>query len=222
MARDADPDLGFPGRMLALCSLPRVNPGKSSHFIRRNGPLSLTMTAGNPAKLPYGNLPRLLLAWVCTEAVRTQRRDLILGKSLSDFMRRLDIDNQGGYGRRRLRDQMERLFPCTISLYYKRDDKAVRLAGVIADKTVCWWDYDQPDTDSLFPSEIRLSEPFFRSILRARPCRPQLPSRAPSFHLGPRSLSLAHLPNLHPQKGSSLDLDAGLRSARLSSRQARR
>ena len=110
MARDADPDLGFPGRMRALCSLPRVNPGKSSHFIRRNGPLSLTMTAGNPAKLPYENLPRLLWAWVCTEAVR--------------------------------------------------------LAGVIADKTVCWWDYDQPDTDSLFPSEIRLSEPFFRSIPR--------------------------------------------------------
>ena len=166
MARDADPDLGFPGRMLALCSLPRVNPGKSSHFIRRNGPLSLTMTAGNPAKLPYGNLPRLLWAWVCTEAVRTQRRDLILGKSLSDFMGRLGIYSTSGYGRRRLRDQMERLFPCTISLYYKRDDKAVRLAGVIADKTVFWWDYDQPDTDSLFPSEIRLSEPFFRSILR--------------------------------------------------------
>ena len=39
-------------------------------------------------KLPFGNLPRLLLAWVCTEAVRTQNRELALGKSpTSEFMR---------------------------------------------------------------------------------------------------------------------------------------
>ena len=31
------------------------------------------MTAGIDNKLPFGNLPRLLLAWVCTEAVRTRK-----------------------------------------------------------------------------------------------------------------------------------------------------
>ena len=41
------------------------------------------MVAGGGNKLPYGNLPRLLLAWVSTEAVRTQSRVLVLGKSLS-------------------------------------------------------------------------------------------------------------------------------------------
>ena len=34
---------------------------------------------------------RLLLAWVSTEAVRTQSRVLVLGDSLSEFMRKLDI-----------------------------------------------------------------------------------------------------------------------------------
>ena len=43
------------------------------------------MVAGGGNKLPYGNLPRLLLAWVSTEAVRTQSRVLVLGKSLSEF-----------------------------------------------------------------------------------------------------------------------------------------
>ena len=33
------------------------------------------MLAGADNKLPYGSLPRLLLAWVSTEAVRTQSRD---------------------------------------------------------------------------------------------------------------------------------------------------
>ena len=32
-----------------------------------------------------------MLAWVCTEAVRTQNRELVLGRSLSEFMRTLDI-----------------------------------------------------------------------------------------------------------------------------------
>ena len=34
------------------------------------------MVAGGGNKLPYGTLPRLLLAWVCTEAVRTQSPEL--------------------------------------------------------------------------------------------------------------------------------------------------
>ena len=42
-------------------------------------------------KLPYGNLPRLLLAWVCTEAVQNQNRVLVLGKSLAKFMRELGM-----------------------------------------------------------------------------------------------------------------------------------
>ena len=41
------------------------------------------------AGLPYGTLPRLLLAWVSTEAVRTQSRELILGDSLAESSIRL-------------------------------------------------------------------------------------------------------------------------------------
>ena len=165
-AREADADLGFLGRMLALCCLPRTDQGKRSHFVRTNGPFSLAMSAGASGKLPYGNLPRLLLAWVSTEAVRTGRRELVLGKSLRHFMGHLRINNDGGVPRRRFRDQMERLFSCAISLHYRGDAKSIRLAGVIADKAVFWWDYDRPDMDTLFPSEIRLSQPFFDSIVR--------------------------------------------------------
>ena len=51
--------------------------------------------------------PRLLLAWLSTEAVRTQSRELVLGKSLSDFMRTLGIYNSGGNPQTRLRNQMK-------------------------------------------------------------------------------------------------------------------
>ena len=73
------------GRTMALCSLPRTNPGNSKEYKRVNGPYTLYMMAGGGNKLPFGNLPRLLLAWLCTEAVRTGSRVLILGSSLSRF-----------------------------------------------------------------------------------------------------------------------------------------
>ena len=111
-ASEADADLGFMARLMALCSLPRTNPGNRLQYKRVNGPYTLIMTAGGDNKLPFGNLPRLLLAWVCTEAVRTQSRELVLGSSLSGFMRKLDLTPSGGSnrGRTRLRNQMRRLF----------------------------------------------------------------------------------------------------------------
>ena len=36
-ASEADPDLGFMARMMALCSLPRTNPGNRSRYKRVNG-----------------------------------------------------------------------------------------------------------------------------------------------------------------------------------------
>ena len=85
------------GRLLALCCLPRTNPGNRTQYVRRNGPVTLVMNAGGTDyKLPYGNIPRLLLAYICTEAVRTQSRVLLLGDSVSEFMRKLDIYSSSG------------------------------------------------------------------------------------------------------------------------------
>ncbi len=98
-AREAEPDTGFMMRLLALCTLPRTNPGTRDRYVRRNGPFALIMIAGGEIpKLPYGTLPRLLLAWCCTEAVRTQSRTLVLGRSLAEFMRQLGgpIERQRG------------------------------------------------------------------------------------------------------------------------------
>ena len=60
-AREADPDLGFMGRTMALCSLPRTNPGNRTRYVRRNGPYTLVMSTNGLYKLPFGNLPRLIL-----------------------------------------------------------------------------------------------------------------------------------------------------------------
>ena len=54
------------------------------------------MNATGGVKLPYGNIPRLLLAYITTEAVRTQSRVLVLEDSLSAFMRKLGIYSTSG------------------------------------------------------------------------------------------------------------------------------
>ena len=53
LAREADPDRGFMARMMALCSLPRTNPGNQLQYKRVNGPYKLIMIAGGDNKLPF-------------------------------------------------------------------------------------------------------------------------------------------------------------------------
>ena len=135
-ASEADADLGFMARLLALCSLPRTNPKNRLQYVRRNGPYTLGMSAGINNKLPYGNIPRLLLAWVCSEAVRTQ-----------------------------LKNQMRRLFRCTVSLVYEDAQRDASVTSPIADRTEFWWSERQPDAPVLWNSTIRLGEEFFNEII---------------------------------------------------------
>ena len=164
-ASEADADLGFMARLLALCSLPRTNPGDQKEYIRRNGPYTLGMSAGINNKLPYGNLPRLLLAWVCTEAVRTQNRELILGRSLADFMRSVGVYDDGGAVRRRLRNQMQRLFRSHVELVYEDAHGSRFVNSAIADSGEFWWDAKQPDQPALWESKIELGEKFFHEVI---------------------------------------------------------
>ena len=168
-ASEAAPDTGFMARLMMLCSLPRNNPGNRYRYVRHNGPYTLGLTAGINTKLPFGNIPRLLLAWVCTEAVRTQSRELVLGASLSEFMRKLGMEDRSGSARgdrTRLRNQTKRLFNASIRLIYE-DERGERfIASPIADRGELWWNERKTGERVLFDSEIRLGEDFFQEIIR--------------------------------------------------------
>ena len=165
-ASEADPDRGFLGRTMALCSLPRSNPGNRLQYKRVNGPFTLYMNTTADNKLPYGNLPRLLMAWLSTEAVKTGSRVIVLGDSLSKFMRELGIYNSGGKPQTRLRNQMKRLFGCTVSMIYKDEHGEQFISSLIAESGEFWWNERKPDQPSLWNSKIELSEKFFNEIIR--------------------------------------------------------
>jgi len=158
--------LGFMARAMTLASLPHSRVD-GTEFERRNGAFSLSIVAPSRVGLPYGTVPRLLLAWLTTEAVRTKSRELVLGESLSGFMRQLGLVPTGGrWGTvTRLKDQTARLFASSITAVYA-DGQRTAMAGYhIADSAILWWDAKDPAQRSLWQSTVNLTEPFFREIV---------------------------------------------------------
>lgn len=168
--------LGFMARSLVQATLPHRNPKKDTQaWGRENGYFSLVIQPGYFKKddeyislgFPYGNIPRLLLAWMTTEAVRTKDKTLILGNSLSEFMRKLDLMPTGGrWGSiTRLREQMQRLLAAKITCTYN-DQKSLGIQNIsIADQAILWWTPQKPEQAGLWESLIELSDKFFNDII---------------------------------------------------------
>lgn len=160
--------LGFMARALVQATLPHKKP-QGNIFERRNGAFSLTMMAPPRAGLPYGVIPRLLLAWLSTEAVQTRSCELVLGDSLSGFMRELGMVPTGGrWGSiTRLREQCRRLFTTTISCLYEGEDHLFEgeRGFRLADSHILWWEPKQPNQAELFASKVVLSQAFYQEIV---------------------------------------------------------
>jgi hypothetical protein len=169
-AKDAGA-LGFMARVLVQATLPH-SAQAGSEFTRSNGHLTVSILAPSAVGLPYGSYPRLLLAWLTTEAVRTKARELVLGPSLSAFMAELGLLATGGrWGTvPRLKDQMIRLFSSMITASAEIGDgegpRGRRGRNVVvADDYTLWWDPQRPQQAALWQSVVRLSEPFFQQIV---------------------------------------------------------
>ncbi len=160
--------LAYFARILVLATMPHSRP-KTSQFQRTNGKFTMTMMAPDDVGLPYGSIPRILLSWLSTVAVRTQSPRIELGRSLSEFMRALDMAPTGGQRGdiTRLRNQMTRLFSAAITCRY--DDDGAGYSGLrnfpLADKVDLWWDPQRPDDQTLWESSITLGERFYQELV---------------------------------------------------------
>lgn len=176
-------EMVFMARALVQATLPHSDPGEVPIWGRTNGRLTLTIKpdwefdrkTNQPRSvgIPYGTIPRLLLFWITTEAVKTKSRRLELGNSLSAFMRELGLQPTGGrWGSiPRLREQMKRLFRAKIS--FDLNQEATNEKGQawidmqVAPKGELWWNHHQPDQPSLWKSWIELGDSFFEAICSA-------------------------------------------------------
>ena len=161
-------NLGYLARILVQATLPHAQI-ESNEYQRTNGALTISIQAPSAVGLPYGHYPRLLLSWITTEAVRTKSPDIVLGDSLTDFLRQLGLATTGGrWGTvPRLRNHLRRLFCSTVSWTYDNtQDKTWASFGVRPIETATlWWDPKNPDQASMWRSKIGLNQRFFEEIV---------------------------------------------------------
>lgn len=171
-ARDAGA-IGYMAHIMIQATMPHTDPGDVAAWVRRNGRFSLLMQPGvmvdnenNPKSigLPYGPLPRLILAWVSTEAVRTKDPIVTLGDSLSAFLRDLGLSPKGGcWGTNsRIREQMRRLFSASITCTHNGEGHWASCGIRIADKAQLLWGPNLPK----WQSTVTLGTMFFEELLR--------------------------------------------------------
>lgn len=174
--------IGYAARLWAQLSLPYREPNPDTRlWVRRNGSLTLRVIPGMTGpkglevpKYPFGVLPRYILTWMSTEAVRTRSPELQLGNSLSDFMSQLGLSATGGKNGSiaRLTDQMRRLLSSSMSVEDTRsEDNRWGIAGghfAVAAKYQLWFDAkDTAGEHAMWGSKITLSDAFYESIIAA-------------------------------------------------------
>lgn len=165
-ALDAD-ELAFMARLLVQCTLPHSDPGDVKEYGRTNGDYHLVIQPGPRTGVPYGSYPRLVLAWITTEAVRTKSPRLVLGDSLSAFMGELGIIPTGGrWGTvTRLKEQMKRLFAARVAAVYDGPEGYAMDPMQVARRVRLWWHPKRPDQAALWLSEVELDDAFFQAII---------------------------------------------------------
>lgn len=160
--------LGYMARALVQATMPHSRVD-GNEFKRCNGAFKLTILADSEVGLPYGSIPRLLIAWLTTEAVRTKEKEIILGQTLSKFMEQLDLIPTGGrWGSiTRLREQMKKLFSSAISCTYDDGQNwAIKNVQPVA-KANLWWDPKNPKQATLFQSTVVLGDEFFNEAINS-------------------------------------------------------
>jgi hypothetical protein len=171
---DAPPDrINFLHAVQCQCGIPYKNPG--DHVLewdRKQGNASLRIEAGSAIDpstgnfrrlgLPYGEKPRLVLIHLATEAVRTGSPVVDVEESMTAFARSLGLETNGQQ-LRSLKDQLARLAASTVRMGVVEEGRAVQVNTQFVSAFDLWFP-KQADQRVLWPSTVRLSDEYFRTL----------------------------------------------------------
>ena len=112
--------------------------------------------------VPYGSRARLIMLYLQTEALRTNSREIELGKSLRNWLSRLGIPI-GGKSLKDVREQAERISRCRLTFHVQAAGRAGLVNQNIMD-TAMFVDGADPAQGSLFLETAKLSETFYEQL----------------------------------------------------------
>jgi hypothetical protein len=118
--------------------------------------------------VPYGSRARLILLYLQTEAVRNNSREVELGRSMREWLRRMDI-GIGGKSYKDVREQAARISACRLTFTWQAEDGRSHA-----------WDHDHiiksgfafqevggdERQGALWRETVRLGETFFEELRR--------------------------------------------------------
>jgi hypothetical protein len=166
----------FAHAVFCQTSLPYRDPGLGvREWEREQGRASLLIEAGRARDprtrewiklgLPYGPKPRLILAHLNAEALRTGRPEIEVAGTLTAFVKRVGLDPKGR-NMRLVKDQLARLSAAQIRMAITyAEDRARQVNAQIVAGFDLWFPKDERQR-VLWPSSVRLSLEYFASLQR--------------------------------------------------------
>jgi hypothetical protein len=118
-----------------------------------------------PVGIPYGSRAKLILIYLQTEAIRTQSREIELGRSLRAWLTRLGI-TVSGPSAAAVRDQAERISRCRLTFQIQKGSATGLVNQNIVDEAIFLDEADEGRQGTLFLTTAKLSEGFFSQLTR--------------------------------------------------------
>jgi hypothetical protein len=112
--------------------------------------------------VPYGSRARLIMLYLQTEALRTNSREVELGRSLRAWLGRLGI-SIGGKSIRDVREQAERISRCRLTFHVQNGNRSGLINQSIVDSAM-FVEGNDDGQRSLFLDTAKLSETFFEQL----------------------------------------------------------
>jgi len=112
--------------------------------------------------VPYGAYARMILLYLQTQAVRTNSREVELGRSLRDWLGRMGI-TVGGKTTRTLREQAARIAACSLKFFWEGEDASGWTRGGIVASGLRFR-AAEGEQDSLWEDRVVLDEAFWRAL----------------------------------------------------------
>lgn len=160
--------IGYSG--MCLTSLPYRRLPDDRPWLRRGHNVTLMIEPGHlivrgkPVLhgVPYGTRGRLLLIHLMTQAVRTNTREVTLGRSARHAMERMGLPI-GGESMRAVRDQGARLAACSLRWAWENEKGDTNHRGAIITSSFRLHDGDDRQR-SLFSDAVVIDEDFFTAL----------------------------------------------------------
>jgi hypothetical protein len=112
--------------------------------------------------VPYGSRARLILLRLQSEALRTQSREVELGRNLNDWLMKMGIP-VGGRSFKEVKDQTERISRCRLTFEIRHGNRVGMTNQNIMESAI-FFESPDPAQGTLFAQHARLSEAFFTSL----------------------------------------------------------